>query len=50
MGYEITDVPDLPEVVPAKQPGLIEQGFNAVKGMLSTPPPQSPGQSWRDYQ
>ena len=53
MGYDVTDVPDLPEVVPVQKPGLFRQGFNAVEGVFksSAPIPEAaPGQSWRDYQ
>ena len=65
MGYDVTDVPDLPEVVPVQKPGLFRQGLNAVEGMFSPAPARSeprydiirnetqksaPGQGWRDYQ
>ena len=61
MGYDVTDVPDLPEVVPVQKPGLLRQGLDAVEGMFSPAPARTeqrydlvhdatPGQSWRDYQ
>ena len=55
MGYDITDVPEIPEVKPVQKPGLLKQGADAVLGMFGagSPPPDpvsAPGEGWRDYQ